>query len=659
MALPPLDRVLSPVPAYDLTTPLDRIALALGQLAVTPSHVVVVDGEQHPLGAIALGRLWAASQGALPPGGAFEASTEAASLRLADCQAWLEPVVAVIDREWGDRPTSARLRALALEPTAALWVCTSADGRYRGVLNPVELMAWLSAPEPSETGNIAAPPLGLGQQAWVLELSHALKTPMTTLLGLSTLLLDSRVGSLSDRQFRYVSLMRQAIRKLTGLINLLLDWMRLESGQLSLLPQRVYLQPLTEDLLPSFFSTQAEGSRAAAAWADDFAVSLTIAEGWVQADPLRLRQSLHYGLGYLLAYGATPSGLVIEPWGPWLGITLWSSTFIVDPGPPMGTGSAPGEIQPVPQALEGLGLALARRFSQIQGGELSGLSVPSWGSRITLLLPQPGTAHEGETTLVLLASASQSVIDQVYGTLQGSPYRLAVAPCGQTLAAMQTRLAPRCTLIHWEGLADAPVDGATRMALVQRLEIAKAVVVRSALGADAGSVEAEPEAMPLQTLYLETLPQELRPTLDQICLAPPLPLPSPDGLTMLLLRPSAAAGPSTLPPLVHTWLQRYHCRLLQVDDLQQASLLSRVWQPQAVILDRAEAVSLPYLQDVAHQLDLAKLPLIALVSLTNGDAAAALGLTLIACPEVLTQPPALAVVSLMRAIALHSPAPKS
>lgn len=644
MALPPLDYVLSPVPAYGLTTSLDKIARDLGQLGkAAPSHIVVVTDEQRPLGAIAVGQLWAIAQGAVPLGGAGETAT----LQLADCQAWLEPVVEVMDREWRDRATSTRLKALALAATTTVWVGIGSDGHYLGLLNPLKLMAWLAEPEPDPGDRPTTPPLGLGQQAWVLELSHALKTPMTTLLGLSTLLLDSRVGSLSDRQFRYVNLMRQAIRKLTGLINLLLDWMRLESGQLSLLPQRVYLQPLAEDLLPSFFSTQPEGSRATA-WADDFTVSLTSAEGWVQADPLRLRQSLHYGLGYLMAYGATPGGLVIEPWGPWLGITLWSSTFIVDPGPPLGTAIASGEMQPVPQALEGLGLALARRFSQIQGGELSGLSVPSWGSRITLLLPQPRIVHQGETTLVLLASASQPVIDQVYGILRNSPYRLAVAPCCQTLAAMHNRLAPLGTLIHWEGLADAPVDATAQMALLQHLEIPGAVALRS-------SSEGYPsDDARSRTLYLETLAQQLRSTLDQVCRGPSLT--PPEGLTMLLLRP--AGGGSALPPLVHTWLQRYHCRLLQVDDLQQASLLSRVWQPKAVILDGQVPIATPYLQTLAGHPDLARLPLITLMPLAAQDAAA-LGLSLVPCPEVLTQPPAQAVVSLMQAIAQYRPAPET
>ncbi|MBD2233417.1 sensor histidine kinase [Phormidium tenue] len=660
MALPPLDHVLSPVPAYGWTTPLGKIAYALGQLGGDlPSHIVVVNDEQQPLGAIAVGQLWAISHGTSRLGG----SGETATLQLADCQPWLKPVVKIMASEWGDRAISTRLRALVLKAPAGVWVGIGTDGQYLGVINPVQLVTWLAECEADskseqKTGDrLDTPSLELGQQAWVLELSHALKTPMTTLLGLSTLLLDSRVGVLSDRQFRYVSLMRQAIRKLMGLINLLLDWMRLETGQLRLLLQRVYLEPLAQELLPGFFSTQPEGSGAVAIWAEDFTVSLAIAEGWVQADPLRLRQSLHYSLGYLIAYGATPGGLVIEPWGPWLGITLWSSTFIVDPGPPMETAIAPDvEVQPVPQSLDGLGLALARRFTQLQGGELSNLSAPSWGSRLTLLLPQFGATDKSDTTLVLLASASQSIIDQVYGNLRDSPYRLAVAPCCQTLAAMQTRLAPPCTLIHWEGLADAPADPAAQMALLQHLEMPGAVALRSALGDAAIATTPEtttPNAAIPKMLYLETLTQTLRPTLDQICRVPSLSLPLPDGLTMLLLRPSG--GGRALPPLVYTWLQRYHCRLLEVDDLQQASLLSRVWQPKAVILDREIPIATSYLQALARHPDLARLPLIALTPLAEQDTAA-LGLSLVLCPEVLTQPPAQAVVSLMRAIAQHHPA---
>ena len=126
---------------------------------------------------------------------------------------------------------------------------------------------------------------------------------------------------------------------------------------------------------------------------------------------------------------------------------------------------------------------------------------------------------------------------------------------------------------------------------------------------------------------------------------------------MLLLRPPEAPG--ALPSLVQAWLQRYHCRLLQVDDLPQANLLSRVWQPQAVILDGAMPVSMAYLQALARQPDLARLPLVTLGLSPYQEAGLALGLALVPCPEVLTQSPPQAVVSLMQAIAQARPVAES
>ena len=684
MALPPLDYFLSPVPAYGLVTPLSAIAQALGQpgglgrsTAVNPSHVVVVDDEHRPLGAIALGQLWALSHALNGPigekNGGENGGESGAEQRLFGCQPWLEPVVEVYANQIVDAAALARLGTLTQGTPPPTLVVVDHDGQYLGVLNPVRVLGWLARSARTEAG--AASPTGLGeaqalpaagQRAWVLELSHALKTPMTTLLGLSTLLLDSRIGSLTERQFRYVSLMQQAIRKLTSLVNLLLDWMRLEAGQIGLSQERVYLQPLTDELLPSFFSAQ-PGLRATATWAETFAVCLATAEGWVQADPLRLRQSLHYGLGYLVSRGAMPAGLIVEPWGPWLSLTLWSSTAMVNPGPPLVATMAALRSQPQPESLEGLGLTLARRFSQLQGGELSGLSTPVWGSRITLLLPAPPTsASADKTVLVLLASASETVIEQVYGSLRGSPYRLAVAPCCQTMAAMQSRLAPPCTLIHWEALADAPADAAARLALVQRLDMPGPVLLKSARNEPAPGPDPRiapdlpletPGVTVLKTLFTETLAHGLRPTLDQICLTTPASLPSLKGMTMLLLRPPEAPG--ALPSLVQAWLQRYHCRLLQVDDLPQANLLSRVWQPQAVILDGAMPVSMAYLQALARQPDLARLPLVTLGLSPYQEAGLALGLALVPCPEVLTQSPPQAVVSLMQAIAQARPVAES
>lgn len=634
MALPPLDYLLTTVPAYGLTASLGEITPDLGQPgAVAVSHIVVVDDEHRPLGAIALGRLWATHS-------AWGLAAVSPEPQLKDCQAWLEPVVAV-EASRLEPSAMAELGAIARSLPAPTLVAIDADGQYLGVISSTRLLGWLVS---EAAGGTAAEAQPSDQQAWVMELSHAIKTPITTLLGLSTLLLDSRVGSLSDRQFRYVSLMRQAIRKLTGLVNLLLDWMRFESDQIGLNLERVNLQPLADSLLPSFLAAQPE-VKVSADWDDPFDLHLAVPHDWVMADPLRLRQSLHYGLGYLVAQGASPGGLVVEPWGPWLGLTLWSAQSL---GSIPLTTPLPGAAQ-MPQSLDGLGLALARRLSQIHGGELSCLSAPTWGSRLTLMLPLPsdlpGTEPMVSTVPVLVASASEAVIDRIYGSLRSSPYRLVVAPSCHHLMDMQQRLNTPWTIIHWPSLPDVPEAETARLALVQSQNQVVILTAAEEIGS--------PPLPTVKYLSLDTLAQHLRPMLDQLGTGgqPAMPPVSPpQGLTMLLLRsPEASAG--AIPQAVQTWLQRHRCRLLQVDDLAQANLLSRVWQPQAVILDGVEPVSVDYLEALAAHPDLAQLPLVTLVAPAESGTASALGLALRVCPELLSQPAPQAVAKLLAAIA--------
>jgi hypothetical protein len=64
---------------------------------------------------------------------------------------------------------------------------------------------------------------------------------------------------------------------------------------------------------------------------------------------------------------------------------------------------------------------------------------------------------------------------------------------------------------------------------------------------------------------------------------------------------------------------------------------------------------LAYLQALADYPDLASLPLVTLVAPADETAALALGLSLVACPEVLIQPPAHTVASLLQAIARPRP----
>ena len=89
------------------------------------------------------------------------------------------------------------------------------------------------------------------------------------------------------------------------------------------------------------------------------------------------------------------------------------------------------------------------------------------------------------------------------------------------------------------------------------------------------------------------------------------------GLTVLHLRPgdsfSASIRSANRPESeLNILLQSYQCRVLEVDDLDQADLLTRVWRPHVALLDPGIEDPSSYLQQLSRQASLAALPLVTL-----------------------------------------------
>jgi PAS domain S-box-containing protein len=77
---------------------------------------------------------------------------------------------------------------------------------------------------------------------FVSMVSHELRTPMTSIKGYTDLLLMGSVGSLTDGQERFLSIVRSNVDRLTMLVDDLLDISRIESGRLELTPEPMNLQ---------------------------------------------------------------------------------------------------------------------------------------------------------------------------------------------------------------------------------------------------------------------------------------------------------------------------------------------------------------------------------------------------------------------------------
>ncbi|NJL46397.1 MAG: HAMP domain-containing histidine kinase [Leptolyngbyaceae cyanobacterium SM2_5_2] len=344
-----ISQFLSHFPSYPLTTTLRTVANAIQLSALpSPSHIVVVDAQQLPLGALAVGRLWAYAEEtkstsqaevalATPPDDGRLASegarfqTPGAEPELSHCQPWLEPV--------GLIPGQASLTefwAMIQAHPQAFWVVINTQQQYQGVIEASTLVPWLlqqfppskqtPATEPTPSSPIPLPSTSTQERTWLMAVGHALNTPLTSLLGLSTLLLDQRIGPLTERQTRYAWLIQQAIRRLTRMINQLVDWMRLDANQIVLGLAPVDLQPFLETLLPTFQASWLAEPDSPPDWMQAFTVTLNPELITLSADRPRLLQSLHGVLNYLLHQGATPGGIMLDWWGSWVGITLWASS---------------------------------------------------------------------------------------------------------------------------------------------------------------------------------------------------------------------------------------------------------------------------------------------------------------------------------------------
>jgi len=625
MLSPVLAQFLIHPPGFPLSTPIGEVTQALAQHSSDLcSHIIIIDDQQRPVGALSVRHLWRC--------------ISLTSDTLERFQPDIEPTLQVYAQQplmtvWPLPPAEIAPPVVAVDEAM----------RYVGIVSPTAVLTWLANTLPFPDHSLPQKPSPPAPEPptkpWLLEVSHTLKNPMTSLLGLSTLLLDPRIGSLNDRQTRYAGLIQQVVRRLISLVNQLLDWMRLDVGQLQLSVEPIALSEFIHGAWESY-RLQLASTQATASWTEHFRLELPPAPLELQGDPLRLHQSLHGVLDYFLQHQADPIGIKASPWGSWLGITLWTVTPDLPPPEELTevgqvSKGADQAVQPTP--LDSLGLLLARRFCQGQGGDLT-YCTSTHGTWITLLLspvaPTPITPEEIEpTVLVLLLSYRPDIIEQVSLKLQHSSYRLAIARSEAEARGMVQRLQPTVVLRCDQSFPSALPD------------LRNTLTPPQGVGMTCLKLETNPEPVTVNS----TDQAEPTVTLDTLTTSlghfriPPLThgrngLPS---LTLLLLPlPSLLLAESPgLTPELRFWLQHYQCRLLQVDDLPQARVLSRVWQPDALLVDAAGYVTRDHWQTLAQDSELARLPLVVLTTNPVEADAVPTGIKVYDCSAQPHQPP--------------------
>jgi signal transduction histidine kinase/ActR/RegA family two-component response regulator len=482
-------------------------------------------------------------------------------------------------------------------------------------------------------------------------ISHELKTPLTSILGLSSLLKDQSLGAMSDRQTRYAHLIYQSSRHLMLIVNDILDLTRIETGQLELMLEPVNLQMVChrayEQVTQSYYSdgdTVPDDLTSAAAQHPPVIIDIQTGQPHIVADEMRLRQMLCNLLSNAVKFTESSGevGLRVEDWGHWLAFTVWDTGMGIPPDKQHLIFQKFQQLEhPLTRRFEGtgLGLVLTQRLARLHGGEVTFTSGEGEGSQFTILLPvvppqvdQQFRAPETETRinprkrspnhnrLMLVMASVPQLIDDLTHKLSNLGYKVAIARSGTEALEKARQLQPAMVFLDpvlpqlsgWDVMTLLKSDEDTGHIPIVAMTTQSTSQRTAAAGVDGFlTVPIDPTALSqLLGQLVTTTPstQECYPHLTILHLV------APNAFMDSLLRPTAI-GLSDMDPAsidFNHLLHPYNCRVLEVDDVEQADILSRVWKPDVVLLSDSVESSNTYLSHISRCPYLSTLPMITL-----------------------------------------------
>lgn len=230
--------------------------------------------------------------------------------------------------------------------------------------------------------------------------SHELRTPMNAVIGFSQLLLRQNQESLKPQQRTMIERVLSNAQRLLDMINGILNFAKLEAGQLQPKPQLLNLTHLIQAVGQEFQEVaQRKHLR--------LAINANLRDPYIVSDPTWLQQVVFHLISNAIKF--TPQGKVevgIQEAEDWLTILVQDT----------GMGIQPTEVEHIFEPFRqidqtitrqhrglGMGLALTAALVRRMGGTITVDSLPGEGSTFQVKLPRRETA-----TALKSASASRS-----------------------------------------------------------------------------------------------------------------------------------------------------------------------------------------------------------------------------------------------------------
>lgn len=141
-------------------------------------------------------------------------------------------------------------------------------------------------------------------------ISHELKSPLTGIVGLSSLLNSQKLGELNQRQTKYVQLIHHSGHKLMTIVNDLIELTSLTTGKFNIQPETIELKPLFRKLYQQIITRfQTIGSTESDLLISTSGLELNIQSGLeiTIADRLRLSSILSHLMLETIQLSSSPS----------------------------------------------------------------------------------------------------------------------------------------------------------------------------------------------------------------------------------------------------------------------------------------------------------------------------------------------------------------
>ena len=520
---------------------------------------------------------------------------------------------------------------------------------------------------------------------FLASISHELKSPLTAIIGLSSLLKEEKLGQLNKRQIRYSELIYRSGRQLMKIVSDMLELTYLSTGKLKLNLEITNIKSLCKEAYQQVLNRLKESNHFEnrALIEPQFKLSIEKDLELVSADKMRLRQILVYLLDNALKFIqwkeatlSTPQkniAITVNYWSHWIAIT------IADDGIGIEEETQHLILERCFQTENylnhryddiGLGLILARQLAKAHGGDISFISCWGRGSKFTVLLPSSSQKISPEIISNLSSITSlRKGLDISYYNYQHRQQSqdnssASKKPKNNLLVLVVDSVVAQINELDWnlKKLGYYPIIARTATEALQKARQLKPskILLNSSLCEVSDSdiltllkSDSLTAKIPVFLLVANQAEQQnydradgfLTLPITQKCLIKIIPSVKQDfsetqkSLTILHLYPESEITShlkiiqnSDLNCALNEHLSGLNHRVLEADSLEQGELLARIWQIDAIVLDgRILQEPLVYLRSLRKSESLSSLPLVTLDGKTTEAANLIKGLAVFPC----------------------------